>query len=267
MPDVSGIRLPTLPSEMNGSIRSVDTGGRKLAALTFDICETAGEDSGYDGAIFEALIAKDMKATVFAGGKWLLTHPERAQQLIGAPNLEIGAHSWSHPNLRRVSAKRLRRELLAPLAAYRMMLEQAKENGCAPPLGSASGQLPRLFRFPLGACDVASLKAANDAGLVTVQWSIAPGDPSPGMNARLIRQMVMKRLVPGSIIVFHANGRGVHTSEALPGLIDDIRAEGYELVTVSALLAAGRPIIANACFNERAGDLLRYDRPQRLRQP
>ena len=41
----------------------------------------------------------------------------------------------------------------------------------------------------------------------------------------------------GSIIIMHINGRGWHTAEALPTIIAKLREQGYELVTVSQLLA------------------------------
>ena len=45
--------------------------GVKLVALTFDLCETDGSIAGYDGRIVDLLRAEDVKATFFAGGKWM----------------------------------------------------------------------------------------------------------------------------------------------------------------------------------------------------
>ena len=47
---------------------------RKLIALTFDLCEQPGEVAGYDGAIVDYLRKEHIKATFFAGGKWLRSH-------------------------------------------------------------------------------------------------------------------------------------------------------------------------------------------------
>ena len=65
---------------------------------------------------------------------------------------------------------------------------------------------------------------------------------------------------PGSIIIAHANGRGYHTAAALPLAIPKLKALGYEFVTVSELLAAGRPVVASTCYDSRPGDTDRYDR-------
>ena len=64
---------------------------------------------------------------------------------------------------------------------------------------------------------------------------------------------------PGSIIVGHANGRGWHTAAALPLLISKLRTMGYGFVTVSKLIARGKPEIAASCYNSHPGDTDRYD--------
>ena len=80
------------PTPLRGSIRSVELPpGEKLIALTFDLCEENGYVSGYDGRVVDLLRAQGIKATFFAGGKWMETHPERAQQLIADPLFEIAA--------------------------------------------------------------------------------------------------------------------------------------------------------------------------------
>ena len=55
------------------------------------------------------------------------------------------------------------------------------------------------------------------------------------------------------IIVAHANGRGRHTAEALALAIPKLKEEGYRFVTVSELLAAGKPVIADNCYLDRPG--------------
>ena len=45
-----------------------------------------------------------------------------------------------------------------------------------------------------------------------------------------------ERVQNGSIIIMHANGRGWHTAEALPQMIEYLQSQGYIMVTVSQLL-------------------------------
>jgi hypothetical protein len=64
---------------------------------------------------------------------------------------------------------------------------------------------------------------------------------------------------PGSIIIGHANGRGVHTAAALPIAIPALKAKGFQFVTVSELLAAGRPVMVDSCYDSKPGDTDKYD--------
>ncbi len=86
------------------------------------------------------------------------------------------------------------------------------------------------------------------------------GDPSKTVQAEAIRQGVVSRVKPGSIVVMHANGRGFHTAGALPLVIADLRKRGFEFATVSELLAKGEPVIADSCYERKPGDNARYDR-------
>src|SRR5262245_2396369 len=73
------------------------------------------------------------------------------------------------------------------------------------------------------------------------------------------RAPVLTNVQPGSIVLFHANGRGWHTEGALPGIIATLKARGYEFATVSELLAAGEPVVSATCYDSRPGDT---DRPR-----
>ncbi|MGE0768839.1 MAG: polysaccharide deacetylase family protein [Hyphomicrobiaceae bacterium] len=251
---------PVAP-EQRGSIRRVALpAGKKLVALTFDLCEQPGEIAGYDGAIVDYLRANNVRATFFAGGKWLLTHEERSQQMMADRRFELASHGWAHRNVRGLSGSALASELIGPQAAYEAVRARLAQRQCV-----AGGVLPgapriRLFRFPYGACSPEALTAAAENGLLAVQWDVSTGDPSPGQSAKAIAAAVLRHARPGSIVLMHANGRGHHTSEALPLVIPALRAKGYQFVTVSELLAAGRPEIASSCYDAKPGDTDKYDR-------
>jgi hypothetical protein len=116
-----------------------------------------------------------------------------------------------------------------------------------------------LFRFPFGACNKAALEAVNDAGLLAIQWDLSTGDPAPAQSAEAIAA-AMLRAKPGSIVIGHANGRGFHTAEALKVAIPQLKAKGFEFVTVTELLAQGTPEISATCYDARPGDTDKYDR-------
>ncbi len=252
-----------LPAHLRGAIRRVDLPkGRKLIALTLDLCEQPGEVAGYDGPILDYLRATGTKATVFAGGKWLLSHNERSQQMMTDPLFEIGVHGWAHRNVRALTGAALFDEMINPLRAYSKVRGELAARTCAAGQSGAVAAVPSqptLHRFPFGACNPAALQSAADNGLMSIQWDVSTGDPAPSQSARAIADAMLRNTRAGSIIIAHANGRGHHTAEALPLAIPKLKAMGFEFVTVGELLAAGKPVITDTCFDSRPGDTDKYD--------
>ncbi|MGQ0456149.1 MAG: polysaccharide deacetylase family protein [Hyphomicrobium sp.] len=249
------------PPSLRGAIRRVELPpGEKLIALTLDLCEQRGEIAGYDGAIFDYLRREGVKATVFAGGKWMRSHEARTRQLIADPLFEMANHGDTHRNLRLLDAVAMRREILGAQAAYEKARAKLAAQQClAPATLDALPARMSLFRFPFGACSKAALDAVNDAGLLAIQWDISTGDPDKQRSARAIARAMVSSARPGSIIIAHANGRGWNTAAALPIAIPKLKALGFTFVTVSELLARGKPVIAATCYNARPGDTNRYD--------
>jgi peptidoglycan/xylan/chitin deacetylase (PgdA/CDA1 family) len=238
--------------------------GKKLVAITFDLCETHFEVAGYQGGIIDYLRENNVKATFFAGGKWLLTHRERAEQLMSDPLFEVANHTWEHRNLRRLSGAALKAEIENAQLAYEEVRAELETKQCmardaATPAAEHAPERMSYLRFPYGACNPASLEAVTQEGLVPIQWDVAAGDPAPGESAAQMAHIVLASVQPGSIVIFHANGRGWHTDAALPRIVSELRAQGYEFVTVPELLAAGEPEMASTCFNRRPGDTDIYD--------
>ena len=192
---------------------------RPQVALTFDLCETKSKPAGFDPAIVAILQAKQAAATFFAGGLWLQSHPQEAQLLASEPLFELGNHSWSHLDLRQADAATISEEI-----------EQTEKL-----LTALSGHSSRLFRLPFGYHDERVLKSAAASDVRVIQWDIVTGDPDRNVLAGDIIDNVRRGARNGSIIM-HANGRGWHTAEALPQVIDLLRQRGFELVTVSKLL-------------------------------
>ena len=249
---------------LRGAIRRVDLPkGRKLIALTLDLCEQWSEMAGYDGAIVDYLRANKVKATFFGGGKWMATHAERTQQLIADDLFEMGTHGWAHRNVRGLTGVELTRELMTPSAAYQMQRQALASNQCAAGQQAAMRSIPQqpsLYRFPFGACNAEALDTLAANGLLAIQWDVSTGDPAPNQSARAIADEMIRHTRPGSIIIAHANGRGFHTAEALPLAIPALRAKGFEFVTVSELLAAGRPVVTDTCYDDKPGDTDKYDK-------
>jgi peptidoglycan/xylan/chitin deacetylase (PgdA/CDA1 family) len=247
------------------AIRRVDLPpGVKLVALTFDLCEQPHEIAGYQGAIVDYLRAERVKATFFAGGKWMLTHRDRTQQLMADPLFEIGNHAWEHRNLRLLRGSALTSEIENTQVSYEQVREELGARQCLgfdgrrPAVQSSAARLS-LFRFPFGACDDPSLAAVGEMGLKAIQWDVSSGDPWSGQTPERMTQGVLGSVKPGSIVLFHANGRGWHTSQAIRAIIPALKAKGYRFVTVTELLDSGKPVYSRTCYDSRPGDTDRYD--------
>lgn len=257
------IHAPLNP-ELQDSIRHVTPiGNKKVIALTFDLCESANEKSGYDTDIVNYLRENNIKATFFAGGKWMVSHPEKILQLMADPLFEIGNHSWSHANFRTVDSGRMQNQILWTQAQYETFWERLRERVIAAEIDpSEMNSIPKsihLFRFPFGACNPQALDILRGYGLPAIQWDVVTGDPAPDRSPQSIAHVILRNSRPGSIVVCHANGRGQWTSRALPLFVPKLRETGYGFVTVSELLAQGAAVSSKECYELAPGDNLRYD--------
>ncbi|MEZ5870459.1 MAG: polysaccharide deacetylase family protein [Nitratireductor sp.] len=245
------------------SIRRVNTGGRKLIALGFDIGEQNNDFAGYDGAIIDYLRANKVKATLYMGGKWMATHPERSMQLIADPLFEMGNHAWTHGNYRVLSADQIEEQTYFTEAQYELLREHLLRKPCAADIGKEEALKipPRLmtFRFPYGTCRSEALDLVNAAGLPAVQWDTVTADPAWSQTSAAIAKVLINAK-PGAIVVMHANGRGWNTAKALPVAIPELRRRGFEFVTVTELLQMGEPVAARECYERKPGDNKHYDR-------
>ncbi len=256
--------LQPLPEGFARSIRYVmPPKGEKLVALTFDLSEKATEVTGYDADIVNVLRDQHAKATFFAGGKWLRTHPEKGMQLIADPLFEIGNDTWTYGDLRILHDQEGIDQVLWAQAEYELLRERLLALPCAamagPEAASRIPPVPKVFRFPYGICDAKALASVASMGLYPIQWNIMAGDPARTQTAGRIVHSILSQIRPGSIVVAHANGRGWHTAEALTALIPELRRRGYRFVTVSELLFTGQPMAAEDCYESQPGDTLRYE--------
>jgi peptidoglycan/xylan/chitin deacetylase (PgdA/CDA1 family) len=231
-------------------------------ALTFDLCEQADDKTGYDRDIVNTLRAQSIRATFFAGGKWMRNHVDKTQQLMADPNFELGNHGWTHGNLRMMKGQRMLEQITWTQAEYEriygLLEEKAEKHGLGDQLLQVSPSM-KTFRFPYGTCSGESLDAVNQLGLAAIQWDVVSADAAKGQSANAMAKKVISQVQPGSIVVFHANGRGSGTSQALPQVIAELREKGYHFVTVSDLLELGYPVTSAECYELKPGDNKKYD--------
>ena len=215
LPDIA----PTLPHAKVNFIYHGDR-SKPYVALTFDLCQKPELPAWFDRSIYAVLTKYDVPATFFMGGDWMRTHVDETLLLASNPKFELGNHSWSHPDLPGLSEEIISKEIVKTQnLLYQLTGRQAK-----------------LFRLPAGLYDDLTLSVIAWNGLYTIQWDVETGDPDPTIDAERMNWAVRERVQNGSIIIMHANGRGWHTAEALPQMIEYLQSQGYTLVTVSQLL-------------------------------
>ena len=258
-------KLEPLKPGLQNSIRDVvPAGGKKIAALTFDLCERGNEITGYDYEIVHYLRANTIKATFFASGKWMLDHPEKIMQLMADPLFEVGNHAWTHDDLRVEKGIKMEDQILWTQSQYELFWEELQARPCAKQVGAPEmariPKVPPVFRFPYGVCSHEALNYLASSGLPAIQWSIVTGDPSKTVTPARIAAEVIKDIKPGAIIICHANGFGHGTAAALPVIFRKLREKGYEFVTVSELLASGPAFATRSCYEQKPGDNYRYDK-------
>ncbi|MCX6138662.1 MAG: polysaccharide deacetylase family protein [Ignavibacteriales bacterium] len=213
-----GLMRPSAPPEI-GTVISHGRRNERLIALTFDACSTSTDSSGYDAAITSILLEMNVPATLFLGGKWMEEHPGETKLLASHFLFELGNHTYSHPHLTRIADDSIRWQL----AQTEKVLE------------SLTGKRTHLFRAPYGEIDERVVRIGASEGLRTVQYDLASGDPDRAFTKDRLARYVIRSCRNGSIIVMHINNHGWHTAEALPTIIDSLRALGFSFVTVSTL--------------------------------
>jgi peptidoglycan/xylan/chitin deacetylase (PgdA/CDA1 family) len=183
-------------------------------ALTFD-----DGPGPYTPAILQILARTHTPATFFEVGEELRYFAASTAEIVrlGDP---IGDHTWSHPDMSRLSGRRQQRQLLSEAAA----------------IGDEGAPFPQMYRPPFGMWNQTTLRLLRQNHMLMVLWSVDTDDwEKPG--TKQIIHSVLSGAKAGAIILMHdAGGDRSETVAALPVIIRDLRRHGYRLVTVPRLL-------------------------------
>jgi len=194
-------------------------------AFTFDLCPVH-EGSGFDAPLVKFLIDHKVHATFFASGPWIAAHDAEMHELIAQPFFEIGTHGQMHAHLPQLTPGGQAAEIRGPVST----------------LARRYSVRANLFRPPYGEYDEESVRQAGAAGQTVVMWSIVSGDPDPKLSAKSIEADVIGRAKNGSVIIFHANGRGWHDDEVVPAVYQAlIETRHFAADTVSELRRCAAP--------------------------
>lgn len=199
--------------ENNEAIFLGDTKQKELY-LTFD----NGYENGFTPAILDVLRDKKVPAAFFVTGHYLKDQPELVKRMAVEGHI-VGNHSWSHPDMTRVSNEKLKTEL-----------EQVKAE-----VNRLTGQQATFLRPPRGIFNNRTLAESHAQGYINVFWSLAykDWDVNVQRGADYARQQVLKQLHPGAVILLHSVSKD--NTEALGSIIDEARKQGYAFKSLNDL--------------------------------
>jgi peptidoglycan-N-acetylglucosamine deacetylase len=193
----------------------------QAVALTFDLCPVR-QGTGYDAALIDYLIEHKIPATFFASGRWIAKHDPEMKKLLSVPFFEMGTHGQVHAHLATLDEEAQRTEII----------------GAVNLLKSRYGVTAPLFRPPYGEFDDLTVEVVRKLGLQFILWNVVSGDPDPTLPAEKMLAHLTASTRGGSVLVFHANGKGVHTREVVETLAQEVLPKhGLKPVTVTELLA------------------------------
>lgn len=187
-------------------------------AITFD----DGPDGTYTPWILDILKKYNVPATFFLMGKRIGNYPEIVKRIVNEGHI-AASHSWSHPDLTKLSQ--------AELALEIEKTEKTLEN--------ITGLKTKLLRPPYGAVSSTLLENMKEINYKVINWTVDSRD----WLDRDVDQILINTLPninKDTIILFHSAGGTNHdlsaTAEVLPEIIQTLQMLGYQFVNLDELL-------------------------------
>jgi peptidoglycan/xylan/chitin deacetylase (PgdA/CDA1 family) len=199
------------------SADDVDCRQAKCVALSFD-----DGPSPFTDRLLDVLTANGAKATFFLIGNKVASDPAAAKRIVDA-GMEVGSHTWEHPNMSTIAPGEIPRQLRAATTA----------------IAAATGTAPTLYRPAGGLSTAAVREEAGRQGLAEILWDVIPFDWINDSDISATVYMLKTQIKPGSVVLLHDTYSSAVdvVYQFLPVLI----ANGYHMVTVSHLLGHREP--------------------------
>ncbi len=192
-------------------IYSVDRNDNKIS-ISFDCAYGAD----YTLKLLDILDEYDVKCTFFVVKFWADKFPDVLKEISNRGH-EIGTHSSTHPNMSKLSEAQIISELTTS----------------SQKITEITGKKVELFRPPYGDYDNQVIKVSEKLGLYTIQWDVDSIDWKD-ISSKEIVNRVVKKTKSGSIILCHNNG--LHTHEALPYILSNLKEKGFTFVPIGELI-------------------------------
>ena len=210
---------PQMPRyDVPASMKTISRGSskKKLVALTFD----DGPHPEYTSQLLAVLDYYDVPATFFCVGVQVQKYPHWLK-MINQQGHEIASQTYDHFRLPKLPKS----EKVYQIDEYQRLVE------------SLVGVTPRFMRPPGGQADAETQQLLDQRQMVMAMWDVAINDTCSGKLEQELLDVSLKKVRPGSVLLAHDGVQA--TIDMLPELIETLRAQGYEFVTLSEL-AAGR---------------------------
>ena len=193
---------------------------KKLVALTFD----DGPSNEYTNRILDVLEQNNARATFFVIGKRIASRAEVIARAISL-GCEIGSHTWGHSDFTKY-----------PKSALVDSLEKTDEA-----MVSNFGYHMTLFRPPYASINKDIETVSKDMGYTMILWSGSSHDWSI-KDVDKIYKNTFHCAADGAIILFHDIYE--FTADAIERIVPDLISQGYQLVTISELIAMDETPVA-----------------------
>jgi peptidoglycan/xylan/chitin deacetylase (PgdA/CDA1 family) len=201
---------PNTPPVTPASFSHVTT-SKKLVAITLD------DGIPFNTKILDLFEKRGTKATTFVLGEFAARRPELLKRLRD-DGFEIANHTYSHPNLAKLSDAEIRSQLSRTQAA----------------ISKVTGNQAPYLRPPGGATNSRVKRVAAEMGYKIVLWDKTFADTSKYATPDKLFHNVMDGLKPGDIILCHWGGKS--TYEALQLILPEMERRGFTPVPISVLL-------------------------------
>ncbi|HEU5432636.1 MAG TPA: polysaccharide deacetylase family protein [Thermomicrobiales bacterium] len=217
---------PPAPPDPGDGISHIVEGGpndQKEVALTFD----AGADAGYTSQILDFLQDQGIKATFGMTGQFAQANPDLVKRMV-ADGHQLINHTWDHASLTGANTG------LAPMTPDQVTQELTST---ADFVRNLTGyEMKPYFRPPYGDYDDTSLRELYDNGYYLTIWWTCDTRGWAGWTADKIVGYCTTNIKSHEIILMHVGAAAAGDFDALPGLVDFFRAQGYQFVTVEQMV-------------------------------
>lgn len=191
---------------------SIFAQGVKRIALTFD----DGPKAKITEEIIEVLNENDAKATFFILGTNGKRYPKILEKIHESGH-QIANHSYNHPNLKKL-----------PMSDVKKELESTNKI-----ISDVTNEKIVYFRPPYGALGKTQKEELRKSlGMESVMWNICPKDWEKTSDTNYIAKFLVENAKNNGIVLLHDYGK---TAEALKIAIPQLKAQGFEFVTVAEL--------------------------------